>query len=49
MRCGAGILKWNNKLQEMYRKTRKYMTMNKELSPGNDNAQLYVSRKNDGR
>ena len=38
MRCGAGILTWNNKLQEMYRKTRKYMTMNKELSPGNDNA-----------
>ena len=32
---GAGILKWNkNKLQEMDRKTRKFMTMNKELPPG---------------
>ena len=32
LRYGAGILKWNkNELEEMDRKTRKFMTMNKEL------------------
>ena len=31
-RYGAGILKWNkNELEEMNRKTRKFMTVNKEL------------------
>ena len=34
LRYDAGILKWNkNELQEMDRKTRKFMTMNKELHP----------------
>ena len=47
LRYGAGILKWNkNELQEMDRKTRKFMTMNKELHPRSDVARLYVSRKN---
>ena len=50
LRCGAGIRKWNkNELQEMGRKTRKFMTMNKELHPRSDVARLYVSRKNGGR
>ena len=50
LRYGAGILKWNkNKLQEMDRKTRKLMIMNKELHPRSDVARLYVSRKNGGR
>ena len=34
LRYGAGILKWDkSELQEMDRKTRKFMTMNKELHP----------------
>ena len=46
MRYGAGILTWNkNELQGMERKTRKFMTMNKELHPRSDVARLYVSRK----
>ena len=46
---GAGILKWNkNDLQEIDRKTRKFMTMNKELHPRSDVERLYVSRKNGG-
>ena len=50
LRCGAGILKWNkNELQEMDKKTRKFMAMNKELHPRSDAARLYVSRKNGGR
>ena len=50
LRCGAGILKWNkNELQEMDRKTRKFMSMNKELHPRSDVARLHVSRKNGGR
>ena len=50
LRYGAGILKWNkNELQERNRKTRKFMTMNKELHPRSDVALLYVSRKNGGR
>ena len=50
MRCDAGILKWNkNELQEMDRKARKFMAMNKELHPRIDAAWLYVSRKNGGR
>ena len=50
LRYDAGILKWNdNELQEMDRKTRKLMTMNKELHPRSDVARLYVSRKNCGR
>ena len=47
---GSGILKWNkNEPQEMDRKTRKFMTMNKELHPRSGVARLYVSRKNSGR
>ena len=50
MRCDAAILKWNkNELQEMDRKARKFMAMNKELYPRSDAAWLYVSRKNGGR
>ena len=50
LRYGAGTLKWNtNELQEMDRKTRKFMTMNKELHPRSDVARLYVSQKNGGR
>ena len=50
LRHGAGILKWNkNELKEMDRKTRKLMTMNKELDPRSDVARLYGSRKNGGR
>ena len=50
LRYGSGILKWNkNELQEIDRKTRKFMTINKELHPRSDVAQLYVSQKNGGR
>ena len=50
LRYDAGILKWNkNELQEMDRKTRKFMTMNKKLQPRSDVAPLYVSRENGGR
>ena len=46
IRCRAGILKWNkNELQEIDKKTRKFMTMNKELHSRSDVAQLYVSKK----
>ena len=41
LRYGAGILRWNKKeIQEMDRKTRKFMTMNKELHPRSDVARL---------
>ena len=50
LRYGARILKWNkNELQEMERKTRKFMTKNKELHPRSDVARLYVCRKNSVR
>ena len=50
LRYGAGIIAWNkNELQEMDRKTRKSITMNKELYPRSDVARLYVSQKNGGR
>ena len=50
MRYGAGILKWNkNELQEINRKTRMVMTINKELHPRSDVARIYVSRKKGGR
>ena len=50
LKYGAGILKWNkNELQEMDRKTRKFMTVNKELHPRGNVARLYVSRRNAGR
>ena len=45
LRYGTGILKWDkNELQEMNRKTWKFMAMNKELHPRSDVARLYVSR-----
>ena len=50
LRYGAGILKSNkNELQEMDRKTRKCMTMNKELHPRSDVARVYVSMKSGGK
>ena len=50
LRYGAGILKWNkNELKETDTKTRKFMTMNKELQPRSDVGQLYVTRKYGGR
>ena len=46
MRYDAGIFKWNkNELQELERKTRKFLTMNKEMHPRRDFAWLHVSRK----
>ena len=36
-------------LQSMDRKTRKVMTMNKELHPKSDSAKIYVPRKRGGR
>ena len=49
MRYGAGILKWNkNELQQIDRKTRKLVTINKELHPRSDVARIYVSRKRVG-
>ena len=33
----------------MNRKTKKFMTVNKELDPRGDVARLYISRKNGGR
>ena len=49
LRYGTRILKWNkNELQEMDRKTRKFMTMITELHPRSDVARLYVSRRNGG-
>ena len=50
LRYGSGILKSNkNELQEIDRKTRKFMIINKELHPRSDVARLYVSQKNGGR
>ena len=47
---GAGMLQWNeSELQEMDRKTRIIMAMNKELHPRSDVERLYYSRKNVGR
>ena len=50
MRYGAGTVKWNKEeLQEIDKKSRKTMTMNKELHPRSDVATIYVSRKKGGR
>ena len=50
MRYGAGIIKWSKEeLQAIDRKTRKIMTMNKELHPRSDVATIYVARKKGGR
>ena len=50
VRYGAGIIMWKKaELESMDRRTRKLMTMNKELHPRGDVARLYVGRKNGGR
>ena len=50
LRYGAGILKWNkSELQEIDGKTRKFLTVNKELHPRSNVACLYISQKNGER
>ena len=50
LRYGAGILNWRkNVLDEMDRKTRKIMTINKEFHPKSDIVRLYVPRSKGGR
>ena len=50
MRYGAGIVKWTkSELDEIDRKTRKVLTLNKELRPRSDVDRLYVSRMAGGR
>ena len=50
MRYGAGTIKWNKQeLQEIDRKPRKIVTMNKELHPRSDVAKIYVTREKGGR
>ena len=50
MRYGAGIVKWTkNELDEIDRKTRKVLTLNKEFHPRSDFDRLYVSRMEGGR
>lgn len=50
MRYGARTIKWNKEeLQEIDRKSRKIITMNKELLPRSDVARIYVPRKKGGR
>ena len=48
-RYGARTIKWNKEeLQEIDRKVRKIMTMNKELHPRSDVTRIYVPRKKGG-
>ena len=50
MRYGVGTIKWNKEeLQEIDRKSRKIMTMNKELQPRSDVARIYAPREKGGR
>ena len=50
MRYGAGALECRvDELKELDRKTRKLLTMHKELHPKNDLDRLYISRKEGGR
>ena len=50
MKYGAGTIKWNKEeLQEIDRKPRKIVTMNKELHPRSDVARIYVPREKGGR
>ena len=45
-----GTIKWNKEqLQEIGRKSRKIMTIYKELHPRSDVARMYVPRKKGGR
>ena len=47
---GGGVIGWTKEeLQSMDRKTRKVMTMKKELPPRSDTARIYVPRKRGGR
>jgi len=47
---GADIIEWTKEdLQKMDRKTRKVMTMSKEIHPKSNTARLYASRKRGGR
>ena len=49
-RYGAGTIKWNKEeLQEIDRKSRKIIIMNKELHPRSDVARMYVPREKGGR
>ena len=49
-RYGAGTIKWNKEeLQEIDRKSRKIIIMNKELHPRSDVARIYVPREKGGR
>ena len=46
MRYGAGTIKLNKEeLQEIDRKSRKFVTMNKELHPRSDVARICIPRK----
>ena len=50
MRYGTGIMKWTKReLDEIDRKTRKVLTLNKELHPRSDVDRFYVSRMEGGR
>ena len=50
MTYGAGTIKWNKEeLQDIDKKSRKIMTMNKELHPRSDVARICVPRKKRGR
>ena len=50
MRYGAGIVKWaKSEFDEIDRKTRKILTLNKELHPRSDVDRFYVSRMEGGR
>ena len=49
MRYGAGFVKWTKlEIDELDRKTKKVMTMNKELHARSDVDRLYVSRNEGG-
>ena len=49
MRYGAGTIKWNKEeLQDIDKKSRKILTMNKELHPRSDVARICVPRKKGG-
>ena len=50
MRYGAGIVKWTKKeLDEIDRKTRKVLTLNKEFHPRSNIGRLYISGMEGGR
>ena len=50
LRYGGGVIGWTKEeLQSMDRKTRKVMTMDKELHPRSDTARIYEPRKRGGR